>query len=131
MNVSGTLCVSALVLAMLAATAGGAVAAPGRSTTVMIDGSASAAMACSSKGGIVSTLGGQTWCTTPSGACMSNNIYSGESSSININDTAAVRACFDVCGLVSTQGGQGVCIKPGTMMPDASSSAPPGREPSN
>ena len=130
MKVSGTLCVSALALAMVATTAGAAVVA--RATTVMIDGSAAAAKACTDKGGIVSTApSGQKSCTTSATACMSNNINFGQSTSIDINDTAAVRACFDACGTISTdQGGQSVCIKPDTMMPDTSSSAP-GREPHN
>jgi hypothetical protein len=131
MRVSGTLCVSALALAMVAATAGISFAAVvARSTTVTIDGSATAAKACTDKGGIVSTAsGGQKSCTTSATACMSNNINVGQSTSIDINDTAAVRACFDACGSISTtQAGQNVCTKPDTMMPDASA---PGREPSN
>ena len=138
MRVSATLCVSALAMAMLAATIGAPVAAVvARSTTVAIDGSATAAKACADKGGIVSTASsGQKSCTTSATACMSNDIDFGQSTSIDINDTAAVRACFDACGTISTdQAGQSVCNKPDTMMPDASkpdtSSSAPGREPSH
>jgi hypothetical protein len=127
MRVSGTLCLSALALVMLAGVPSAAVVA--RSTTVAIDGSAAAIKACTDKGGIVSTASsGQKSCTTSATACASNNVSFGQSSSIDVNDAAAVRACFDGCGTISTdQAGQSVCTKPDTMMPDASST----REPHN
>ena len=132
MRVLGTLCVSAVALAMLA-TAGNAFAAMGKSTTYAIDGSDAAATACINKGGVVSTgAGGQRSCTTPAPSCAASTMNSGNWSSLDINDAGAVKACFDGCGEISANSaGQAVCTKPGAMMPDASSSSGSGREPSN